>query len=477
MSIIYNPQRYKLPDVANQNFIDSQEITDILEEFQNPTQEQVRETIAKSMAKQRLSMQETAILVNTTDPQLVEEIKQAARQLKEKVYGKRIVLFAPLYIGNLCINNCAYCGFRSDNKLQKRTSLTTQELIEEVKALEDAGHKRLILVYGEHPKYNAQFIADSVRTVYSVKHGMGEIRRVNINAAPLDVEGYKTVKAAGIGTYQIFQETYHPQTYAKVHLSGKKRDFDWRITGLDRAQEAGIDDVGIGALLGLYDWRFEMLGLIRHVNHFEAVYNVGPHTISFPRIKSASGFTVEPQYKVSDQDFTKLVAILRLAVPYTGLILTAREPAHVRDEVLQYGVSQIDGGTHIELKGYSQSKEDQDLDHEQFTINDNRSLNEVMEELVLNNYIPSFCTACYRLKRTGEHFMEFSVPGFIKRFCQPNAMLTLAEYLEDYAPEETKKRGYSLIDENLKQYTDEIFKAKLIERLAQIKQGRRDLYF
>ncbi len=477
MSIIYQPQQYNLPDVANQNFIDSQEITNILQQAENPTLEQVRTVIAKSLSKQRLSMQETAILVNATDTQLVEEIKQAARQLKEQVYGKRIVLFAPLYIGNLCINNCAYCGFRADNKQQKRTTLSNQDLIDEVKALEDAGHKRLILVYGEHPKYDAQFIADSVRTVYSVKHGMGEIRRVNINAAPLDVEGYKTVKAAGIGTYQIFQETYHPETYSKVHLGGKKRDFNWRITGLDRAQEAGIDDVGIGALLGLYDWRFEVLGLIRHVNHFESVFNVGPHTISFPRIKSASGFTIDPQYEVTDQDFTKLVAILRLAVPYTGLILTAREPAHVRDEVLQYGVSQIDGGTNIELKGYSQSKANQDLDHEQFTINDNRSLNEVMEELVQHNYIPSFCTACYRLKRTGEHFMEFSVPGFIKRFCQPNAMLTLAEYLEDYAPEETRKKGYSLIDENLKLYTDETFKAKLIERLGQIKQGKRDLYF
>ncbi len=477
MSIIYTPQQYKIPDVANQNFIDSDEINDILQQHQNPTAEQVRGVIAKSLAKQRLSLQETAILVNANDPELVEEIKQAARELKERVYGKRIVLFAPLYIGNLCINNCAYCGFRSANTQQKRTTLSNNELVDEVKALQDAGHKRLILVYGEHPKYDAQFIADTVRTVYSVKHGMGEIRRVNINAAPLDVEGFRTVKAAGIGTYQIFQETYHRETYAKVHLGGLKRDYDWRITGLDRAQEGGIDDVGIGALLGLYDWRFEVLGLVRHVNHFEAVYNVGPHTISFPRIKSASGFEVDPQYQVDDADFTKLVAILRLAVPYTGLILTAREPAHVRDEVLQYGVSQIDGGTNIELKGYSQSKKEQDLDHEQFTINDNRSLNEVIEELVQHNYIPSFCTACYRLKRTGEHFMEFSVPGFIKRFCQPNAMLTLAEYLEDYAPAETKEKGYRLIDENLKSYTDETFKAKLVERLGLIREGKRDLYF
>ncbi|TAJ14975.1 [FeFe] hydrogenase H-cluster radical SAM maturase HydG [Marinilabiliaceae bacterium JC017] len=477
MSIIYNPQQYKISDRPMENFIDSDELWSILEEAKNPTKERVREVITRALNKNRLSLQETAILINADDPELVAEIKQAAKDLKERVYGKRIVLFAPLYIGNLCINNCAYCGFRAANTKQERTTLGHDDIVDQVKVLEDDGHKRLILVYGEHPKYDAHFIADSVRSVYGVKHNNGEIRRVNINAAPLDVEGYKIVKEAGIGTYQIFQETYHRDTYLKVHLSGKKRDYDWRIAGLDRAQEGGIDDVGIGALLGLYDWRFEVLGLLRHVNHLEAVYNVGPHTISFPRIKSASEFTVDKAYDVSDEDFTRLVAILRLAVPYTGLILTAREPAHIRDEVLQYGVSQIDGGTNIELKGYSRQKEKQDLDHEQFMINDNRSLNEIMEELVDTGYIPSFCTACYRLKRTGEHFMEFSVPGFIKRFCQPNAMLTLAEYLEDYAPAETKEKGYKLIAENLQTYDDADFKDKLVDRLERIKKGERDLYF
>ncbi len=477
MSIIYHPQRYKLEDKSMENFIDDNEIHEFLREAENPTKERVREVISKALDKNRLSLQETAILVNANDPELINEIKEAAKSLKERVYGKRIVLFAPLYIGNLCINNCTYCGFKADNKAQKRTTLTTDDLVEEVKALEDAGHKRLILVYGEHPKYNARFIAESVKTVYSVKHKNGEIRRVNINAAPLDVEGFKTVKEAGIGTYQIFQETYHRETYLKVHKSGLKRDYDWRITGLDRAMEGGIDDLGIGALLGLYDWRYEVLGLLRHVNHFESVFNIGPHTISFPRIQDASNIDIDPKWKVSDEDFTKLVAILRLAVPYTGLILTAREPAAIRDEVLQYGVSQIDGGTNIEMKGYSQDEEQQDLDKEQFVISDDRSLNEVMEELVGNGFIPSFCTACYRLDRTGEHFMEFSVPGFIKRFCQPNAILTLAEYLEDYAPEETKQKGYQLIQSELVNYEDERFKEKLIERLDKIKQGKRDLYF
>ncbi len=477
MSIIYHPQKYKIEDKSMQNFIDADEINKILKDAENPSKEQVREVIQKSLNKNRLSLQDTAILINANDPELVKEIKDAARTLKERVYGRRIVLFAPLYIGNLCINNCTYCGFRNENTSQKRTTLTSDDLKDEVKALEDAGHKRLILVYGEHPKYNAKFIAETVKTVYSVKHKNGEIRRVNINAAPLDVEGFKVVKEAGIGTYQIFQETYHHETYLKVHKSGLKRDYDWRITGLDRAMEGGIDDLGIGALLGLYDWRFEVMGLLRHVNHFEAVFNVGPHTISFPRIQEASGIEVDKKWAVSDEDFTKLVAILRLAVPYTGLILTAREPSEIRDEVLQYGVSQIDGGTNIEMKGYTQREDAQDIDHEQFEIMDNRSLNEVMEELVGKGFIPSFCTACYRLDRTGEHFMEFSVPGFIKRFCQPNAILTLAEYLEDYAPEETKTKGYQLITEELKTYEDERFKTKLVERLEKIKGGKRDLYF
>ncbi|PRY96150.1 iron-only hydrogenase maturation protein HydG [Marinilabilia salmonicolor] len=477
MSVIYHPQKYKLEDLPMQNFIDSEEIWEILKRNENPSPERVREVIARSLDKHRLSLEETAVLINANTLDLIEEIKNGARELKERVYGKRIVLFAPLYIGNLCINNCAYCGFRTDNKKQKRITLSSEEIKAEVEMLEDSGHKRLILVYGEHPKYDADFIAETVRNVYSVKKGNGEIRRVNINAAPMDIEGFKVVKDAGIGTYQVFQETYDRNAYLKVHLGGKKRDYDWRITALDRAQEAGIDDVGIGALLGLYDWRFEVLGLLRHVNHFEAVYNVGPHTISFPRLKQASGFDVKPEFEVSDEEFTRLVAILRLAVPYTGLILTAREPAHIRDEVLQFGVSQIDGGTNIEMKGYSSRKDQQDLDHEQFTIGDNRTLNEVMEELLGHGYLPSFCTACYRLKRTGEHFMEFSVPGFIKRFCQPNAMLTMAEYLEDYAPAETREKGYKLIAENLKEYKDDQFREKLIDRLERVKKGERDLYF
>ncbi len=476
--MIFRPEVLKIRDSRMKSFIDAGEIEELIRNTRS-SPERVREVIAKSLDKNRLTLEETAVLINTVDPGLIEEIKQGARTLKEKVYGQRIVLFAPLYIGNLCINNCAYCGYKASNEKVKRVTLSSEELVAQVKALEDSGQKRLILVYGEHPRYDARFIAETVGIVYSVRSGPGEIRRVNINAAPLDIDGFRIVKDAGIGTYQIFQETYHEETYLKVHLSGVKRNYEWRITALDRAQEAGIDDVGIGALFGLYDWRFEVLGLVRHTNHFEAVYNVGPHTISFPRIQYASQLNIDKSHLVSDSDFTKLVAILRLAVPYTGLILTAREPAAIRDEILQFGVSQIDGGTNIEMGGYTRDRDvsGQDIDLEQFQINDNRSLNEIMEELIRHGYIPSFCTSCYRAGRTGEHFMEFSVPGFIKRFCQPNAILTLAEYLEDYAPDNTKKIGYDLIRKKIEEMDDDGFRARVGERLDAIKAGKRDLYF
>jgi len=476
--MLFKPERLKIKDQRMKPFIDPDEIWGFINNAR-PTKERVREIIAKSLGKQRLTLEETALLAQASDPELIEEIKQGAKSLKEMVYGQRIVLFAPLYIGNLCINKCAYCGFKSTNEVIKRVTLTKEELVAQVKALEDAGHKRLILVYGEHPNYDAKFIAETVGIVYSVHSGPGEIRRVNINAAPLDIDGFRIIKDAKIGTYQIFQETYHEETYAKVHLGGIKRNYEWRLTALDRAQEAGIDDVGIGALFGLYDWRFDLLGLIRHTNHFEAVYNVGPHTISFPRIQYASQLNIDKSHIVSDAEFTRLVAILRLAVPYTGLILTAREPGAIRDEILQYGVSQIDGGTNIEMGGYAKKEqtEAQDIDLEQFQINDNRSLNEIMDELIGHDFIPSFCTSCYRRGRTGEHFMEFSVPGFIKRYCQPNALLTLAEYLEDYAPEATREKGYQLIQKKLEEMEQYSSKNSLIEKLQQVKEGKRDLYF
>ncbi len=475
--MIFKPEKLKIKDQRMKPFLDPDEIRGFINNAR-PSKERVREIIAKSLDKQRLTLEETASLIQASDPELIEEIKQGAKILKDTIYGQRIVLFAPLYVGNLCINTCAYCGFKSTNTAIRRVTLTKDDLVAQVKALEDAGQKRLILVYGEHPKYDAKFIAETVGIVYSVRSGPGEIRRVNINAAPMDIDGFRIVKDAQIGTYQIFQETYHEETYAKVHLQGIKRNFEWRLTALDRAQEAGIDDVGIGALFGLYDWRFDLLGLLRHANHFEAVYNVGPHTISFPRIQYASQLNIDKSHLVSDADFTRLVAILRLAVPYTGLILTARETAAIRDEIMQFGVSQIDGGTNIEMGGYANKEhaETQDIDLEQFQINDNRSLNEIIDELLQHDYIPSFCTSCYRKGRTGEHFMEFSVPGFIKRYCQPNALLTLAEYLEDYAPEDTREKGYILIRKKLNEIGQDSFRQDLIKKLEQIKEGKRDVY-
>lgn len=475
----FQPEEYKLKDVSMQPFIDTEEIESLLENTLS-TQENVKKVIAKSLNKERLNLEETAILVNAKDPELIEEIKQGARTLKKNVYGNRIVLFAPLYIGNKCVNNCEYCGFKASNKDAIRKTLSDQEIIKEVEALEDNGQKRLILVYGEHPHYSPEYIAHTVDLVYKVKKGPGEIRRVNINAAPLDIEGFKTVKESGIGTYQVFQETYHPKAYQKYHLGGHKKNYINRLTSLDRAMEAGIDDVGIGALFGLHDWRFEVLALVRHTNHLEACYNVGPHTISFPRLQDASMINKDDKYIVSDEEFTKLVAILRLAVPYTGMILTARENEQIRKEVLHYGVSQIDGGTKIELGNYSQDEtqnEAQNLNKEQFKINDDRSLADVIDELLDDSFLPSFCTACYRLGRTGEHFMEFSVPGFIKRYCSANAILTLAEYIVDYAKPSTAEKGWKVIDKQLIDLKEYQSVNEIKERIKRIKAGERDLYF
>ena len=472
----FNPEKLRIPDQRMKPFIDPEEIWDLINTTR-PDKQRVREVIAKSLDKQRLTLQETAVLINAAGAGLDEEIREGARELKQKVYGNRIVLFAPLYVGNRCVNNCQYCGFRVTNKEAIRKTLSDAEIIAEVEALEDNGQKRLILVYGEHPEYSPEYIAHTVKLVYGIKKGHGEIRRVNINAAPLDIEGFRTVGASGIGTYQVFQETYHPEAYKLYHLGGKKMDYEYRLTALDRAQEAGIDDVGIGALFGLYDWRFEVLGLVRHTNHLEACYNVGPHTISFPRIKDAKSLNFINRYQTTDEDFKKLVAILRLAVPYTGLILTARESPDVRREVLQYGVSQIDGGTKLEIGSYSDSKnEEQNLNREQFRISDPRSLAEVVDELLTNDYLPSFCTSCYRMGRTGEHFMEFSVPGFIKRFCTPNAILTLSEYICDYARGETVEKGWRVIEKNLEKLEPSV-EGSTREKIERIKQGERDLYF
>lgn len=473
MKTIFTPQKYRIEDKINEPFIDTNEIFEYLEQGKNSSLEEIRAIIDKSINKNRLSMLETSKLINATSKEAIEMILEGAATIKRNIYGNRIVLFAPLYVGNYCQNKCLYCGFNKDNQGIIRKTLDKDELTAEVEALEDAGHKRLILVYGEHRKYDANFIANNVRQVYSIKKGAGEIRRVNINAAPFDVEGYKIIKEAGIGTFQVFQETYNKELYPKYHLVGKKSDFDYRLLSHDRAMIAGVDDVGLGALMGLGDWRFEVLGLIRHTNHLESCFGVGPHTISFPRIKEATGVDPSIFTPMSEEDFIRMVAILRIAVPYTGLILTAREDEDVRDEVIKYGVSQIDGGTNINIGGYSKPET---KNKDQFKINDDRSLASVIDKLIEGAYIPSFCTACYVKGRTGEHFMEFSVPGFIKNICSPNAMLTLAEYLEDYGSPSTKEKGYKLIEQEVNAL-DEKRREECKARIERIKNGERNLLF
>jgi len=460
------------------SFIPNAEIQNHLQTQRQIDSIKIRDIINKSLEKHRLDPDETAALLNVTDPELKQMILDGAKELKERIYGNRIVLFAPLYVGNECVNDCVYCGFRISNKECLRSTLSHDQLVSETKSLVEKGHKRLIMVYGEHNKYSPQYIAQTVETVYATKSGKGEIRRVNINAAPLDVEGFRIVKQTGIGTYQIFQETYHQPTYEKMHPTGPKSSFLWRLHGLDRAMQAGIDDLGIGALMGLYDYRFEVMGLLYHTIHLEDTFGVGPHTISFPRIEPAVGtdFTEHPPYQVSDDNFKHLVAILRLSVPYTGMILTAREPISIRNEVLQYGVSQIDAGSSIGVGSYSESESDA-YKKAQFVLGDTRTLDEVIYELATDGYIPSFCTSCYRAGRTGEHFMEFAIPGFVKRFCTPNALLTFAEYLYDYSSERTLKAGLTLIEKELSLIPDAAMQANVRSKLQQMQTGTRDMYY
>jgi len=461
------------------DFIDDGYLESLLAPSSPMDRGRLNAVLDKAMDKQPLSVEQTALLLQVRDQETRESIFAKARELKQRVYGNRIVLFAPLYVGNWCVNECQYCGFQHTNKDVVRRTLGMREIREQVVAMENQGHKRLIVVFGEHPRYDADFIATCIRDIYDVRSGHGEIRRVNVNAAPFDHAGFKTIKAAGIGTYQIFMETYHHAAYAKVHPKGTpKGDYLWRLDALSRAMESGQDDVGIGALFGLADWRFDVLGLVRHAVFLKEMFGCGPHTISFPRMRPASGVDLGNKNIVSDDDFKYLIAILRLAVPYTGLILTARETAELRRAAIEFGVSQIDAGSCIELGGYTEQSCGQRMEREQFTLGDTRSLDKVIGELTTQGHVPSFCTACYRLGRTGEHFMEFAIPGFIKRFCGPNAIVTFMEYLEDYASPETKASGIAQIQAELDKMEEGPMKVQVIERLAKIKDsGERDMVF
>lgn len=453
--------------------IDESQIEETLSYIKPGDSVRVREILAKAKELKGLDFDEIAVLAEISDPQLLSELFDAARYAKERIYGRRLVLFAPLYISNLCYNDCLYCAFRVQNKNIKRRALTQKEIACETEVLIDQGHKRVLLVAGEaYPNEGFTYILKSLQTIYNVTSGNGSIRRVNVNIAPLTVPEFQQLKAAGIGTYQIFQETYHHQTYARVHVSGKKRNYNWRIEALDRAMEAKIDDVGIGVLFGLFDWRFEILAMMQHIRHLEQKFGVGPHTISVPRLEPADGseIAVHPPYPVSDVDFRKIVAILRLAVPYTGIIMSTRETPNIRRETFALGVSQISAGSRTNPGGYAEGEQPG-----QFSLGDHRPLDEVIRDVASLGYIPSFCTGCYRLGRTGADFMDLAKPGEIKNHCDPNALSTFLEYLLDYATPATRQIGEKLIADTLANMAP--YPAQKAQGLmAKVRQGERDVF-
>jgi 2-iminoacetate synthase len=424
-------------------FIDEAAIREAL--ARRPDPGEAKEALAHARDLKGLSPREAAALMRAGDPGLQREIFETARWAKETIYGSRLVLFAPLYISNYCKNECVYCAFRAHNKEVKRRALAQDEIAAETRALVSQGHKRVLLVAGEsYQGEGLSYILDAIDTVYKTRVGNGEIRRVNVNLAPLTVEDFAGLKAAGIGTYQLFQETYHRQTYAAVHTSGPKRDYDWRATAIHRAMEAGISDCGLGVLFGLYDWRFETLALMQHIRALEETFGCGPHTISMPRLEPAPGAATGKTHAVTDADFLRLVAILRLAVPYTGMIMSTREKPSLRRETLQLGISQISAGSRCDPGGYTGGNYSA-----QFQLGDHRSLDEVVRDITDMGFTPSFCTACYRLGRTGRDFMDLAKPGEIKNHCEPNAVSTFEEYLIDYASPVTRAAGERLIQVRL----------------------------
>ena len=458
-------------------FIDDQFIADTLAKAHTPDSAEVLDILSKARELKGLSMEDVATLSLVTEPELLEELFHTARFVKESIYGRRMVLFAPLYISNLCANECLYCAFRAKNKAIKRRALSQEEIAHETEFLVNQGHKRILMVAGEaYPEQKGfQYILDSIETIYKVKSGNGEIRRVNVNLAPLSVEEFHLLREAKIGTFQIFQETYHRPTYAQMHQAGKKRDYDWRITGMDRAMEGGVDDVGIGILFGHCDWRYEVLAMLQHIAHLEELFGVGPHTISVPRMEPATGsdVSIHPPHPVSDEDFRKIVAIFRLAVPYTGIIMSTRESAKMRAETFALGVSQISAGSRTNPGGYS--TEEDPLDSSQFSLGDHRPIDEVVQDLIHLGYIPSFCTGCYRLGRTGADFMDMAKPGLIKSHCDPNGISTFLEYLLDYATPQTRKEGLELADKIVLSMGP-VARERAEKLAAQVKAGKRDVY-
>lgn len=471
---MYNPKSLKAEE-----FISDEEIRETLAyaDANKENVELIDQILAKAKECKGLTHREASVLLACPIPEKIQEMYDLAAEIKKEFYGNRIVLFAPLYLSNYCVNGCVYCPYHKKNQHIARKKLTQEEIVKEVTALQDMGHKRLAIEAGEDPLNNPiEYILECIKTIYSIKHKNGAIRRVNVNIAATTVENYRKLKEAGIGTYILFQETYHKESYEYLHPTGPKHNYAYHTEAMDRAMEGGIDDVGIGVLFGLDKYRYEFAGLLMHAEHLEAVHGVGPHTISVPRVKPADDIDPDDfDNSLSDEMFCKIAACIRIAVPYTGMIISTRESPKVREEIIRLGVSQISGGSRTSVGGYCE--EERPHDTEQFDVSDNRTLDEVVNWLMTAGYIPSFCTACYREGRTGDRFMSLCKSGQIQNCCHPNALMTLKEFLIDYASEDTRKKGEALIEREIDNIGSEKVKQIVRERLVKIENGERDFRF
>lgn len=471
-----------MKNIKAEEFIIDSDILKAIEQGKEKAKDKVyvKGLLNKALECKGLTYKEGAVLINVKDEDILNDIYKAAKTIKEKIYGKRIVLFAPLYISSYCVNNCRYCGYKCSNNNFGREKLTMDEIAEEIKVLESLGHKRLALEAGEDDvNCSLDYVLESIKKIYSLKFDNGSIRRVNVNIAATTVENYKRLKEAQIGTYILFQETYHKKSYEKMHPTGPKSDYNYHTTAMDRARMAGIDDVGIGVLYGLYDYKYDTIAMLMHGEHLEKATGVGPHTISVPRLREAEGMTLkEYPYLVKDEDFKKIVAILRLSVPYTGIILSTREETDFREEVIALGVSQVSAGSRTGVGEYSKENNRRHKGEKpQFEVGDNRSPLEIIKSLCKSGYIPSYCTACYREGRTGERFMKLAKTGEIQNVCHPNALLTFKEFLLDYGDKEAKELGDKLIKSSLEDIPNEKVKKSAKEKLERIELGERDLRF
>ena len=472
--------RYDVMSSVADEFINDTEILDTLEfaRANSSNEELISQILEKAALCKGLTHREAAVLLDCKLEKYNSRIYDLAREIKQKIYGSRIVMFAPLYLSNYCVNSCVYCPYHIKNKNIRRVKLSQEDIVREVIALQDMGHKRLALETGEDPVHNPiEYILESIKTIYGIKHKNGAIRRVNVNIAATTVENYRKLKEAEIGTYILFQETYHRKTYEELHPAGPKHDYAWHTEAMDRAMDGGIDDVGCGVLFGLNLYRYDFVGLLMHAEHLEAAKGVGPHTISVPRIRRADD--IDPSAfdnGIDDDTFAKIVAVLRIAVPYTGLIISTRESVEARRRVLELGVSQISGGSRTSVGGYAEEEEQED-NSSQFEVSDRRTLDQVVNWLLELGYIPSFCTACYREGRTGDRFMSLAKNGQIGNCCHPNALITLKEYLEDYASSDTKEKGVAVIERELENIPNEAARKTAREYLEKITVGKRDFRF